>query len=214
MIGGSYVGATQWLAAMAGPERVPALRAIAPNVSASDYHEGWVYQGGAFQLGFSLYWSLGSLALARLLSREAAGEHLHDEIAAVRAGMEDIDRLYRRRPLRGIDMLDRFAPWYDEWLEHPDRDAFWHAISPEDHTAQTNVAALNFGGWHDIFVEGTLRNFRRPARGGPRGPAARDRAVVALADERDLPRAPLRDAVGARHPGPDDRPPASSTTAG
>ena len=50
MIGGSYVGATQWLAA---GERPPALEAIAPHVTASDYHEGWVYQGGAFQLGFS-----------------------------------------------------------------------------------------------------------------------------------------------------------------
>ena len=70
-----------------GPDRVPALKAIAPYVSASDYHEGWVYQGGAFQLGFSLYWSLDSLALAApAQSREAAGEHLHDEIAAVRAG--------------------------------------------------------------------------------------------------------------------------------
>ena len=66
MIGGSYVGATQWLPA---GERPPALRAIAPYVTASDYHEGWVYQGGAFQLGFSLRWSLESLGLPRLLTR-------------------------------------------------------------------------------------------------------------------------------------------------
>ena len=38
--------------AVAGGRRAPPqLRAIAPNVTASDYHEGWVYQGGAFQLG-------------------------------------------------------------------------------------------------------------------------------------------------------------------
>ena len=49
MIGGSYVGATQWLAAGTAP---PALKAIVPYVTASDYHEGWTYQGGAFQLGF------------------------------------------------------------------------------------------------------------------------------------------------------------------
>jgi putative CocE/NonD family hydrolase len=83
--------------------------------------------------------------------------------------MEDIDRLYRRRPLRSIDLMDRFAPWYDEWLAHPDRDAFWHAISPEEHTAQTDVAALNVGGWYDIFVEGTLRNFRRLCDAGREG---------------------------------------------
>jgi hypothetical protein len=50
MIGGSYVGATQWLAATQGP---PALRAIAPFLTAADYHEGWTYQDGAFALGFA-----------------------------------------------------------------------------------------------------------------------------------------------------------------
>ncbi|MGA8234571.1 MAG: CocE/NonD family hydrolase, partial [Candidatus Acidiferrales bacterium] len=38
MYGGSYVGATQWLAAMLHP---PHLVAIAPTVTASNYHDGW-----------------------------------------------------------------------------------------------------------------------------------------------------------------------------
>jgi predicted acyl esterase len=38
MIGGSYVGATQWLATF---ERLPHLTAIIPAMTASDYHEGW-----------------------------------------------------------------------------------------------------------------------------------------------------------------------------
>ncbi len=178
MFGGSYVGATQWLAAGAVGGAAPpaALRAIAPYVTASDYHEGWVYQGGAFQLGFSLRWSLNSLALPKLLSREAAGEDLREEIAAMRAALDDIGSLYRRRPLRGIDLLDRFAPWYDQWLAHPDRDAFWRAISPQERYGSTAAPALNLGGWYDIFVEGTLRNFRgmrahgatREARDGQR----------------------------------------------
>ena len=58
MLGGSYVGATQWLAAARAPQ---ALAAFAPYVTAADYHEGWTYQGGAFQLGFTLRWALGSL---------------------------------------------------------------------------------------------------------------------------------------------------------
>src|SRR3954452_3048473 len=51
--GRSYVGATQWLAAA---EQPPALKAIAPVITGSDYFHGWVYQGGAFQLGFNLFW--------------------------------------------------------------------------------------------------------------------------------------------------------------
>ena len=42
MIGASYVGATQWLCATSQP---PHLAAIAPNVTASNYHDGWTYQG-------------------------------------------------------------------------------------------------------------------------------------------------------------------------
>src|SRR3954451_13146623 len=51
MFGGSYVGMTQWQAALGGH---PVLKAIAPNVTASNYHNGWTYQGGAFELGFNL----------------------------------------------------------------------------------------------------------------------------------------------------------------
>ena len=41
MMGASYVGATQMLAAIAHP---PHLTAIAPNMTASNYHDGWTYQ--------------------------------------------------------------------------------------------------------------------------------------------------------------------------
>ena len=58
------------------------------------------------------------------------------------------------------------APWYDEWLRHPDRDAFWQATAPEEHYGQTAVPSLNIGGWYDIFNDGTLRNFAGMRTGG------------------------------------------------
>src|ERR1051326_6261034 len=56
MFGGSYVGATQFLAAIAKP---PHLAGISPNVTASNYHDGWTYQGGAFEQWFNESWSTG-----------------------------------------------------------------------------------------------------------------------------------------------------------
>src|SRR6266851_5618993 len=56
MFGGSYVGATQYLAAIAKP---PHLAGICPNVTASNYHDGWTYQGGAFEQWFNESWSTG-----------------------------------------------------------------------------------------------------------------------------------------------------------
>src|SRR6202021_1729366 len=46
MFGGSYGGATQYLAAISSP---PHLAGISPDVTASNYHDGWTYQGGAFE---------------------------------------------------------------------------------------------------------------------------------------------------------------------
>ncbi|MCC7122519.1 MAG: CocE/NonD family hydrolase, partial [Gammaproteobacteria bacterium] len=47
MMGASYYGATQWLAATEAP---PALKAMAPFITTDQYYDKWTYQGGAFQL--------------------------------------------------------------------------------------------------------------------------------------------------------------------
>ncbi len=56
MWGGSYVGATQMLAAIGHP---PHLAGICPVVTASNYHENWTYQGGAFEQWFNESWGSG-----------------------------------------------------------------------------------------------------------------------------------------------------------
>ena len=56
MWGGSYVGATQMLTAIAHP---PHLAGICPIVTASNYHENWTYQGGAFEQWFNQSWTSG-----------------------------------------------------------------------------------------------------------------------------------------------------------
>ena len=47
---------------------------MVPFVTAADYHEGWVYQGGAFELGFSLNWTLNFLAMGEVVRRLGAGQ--------------------------------------------------------------------------------------------------------------------------------------------
>src|SRR4029079_5607053 len=56
MFGGSYVGATQMLAAMAAP---PHLISIFPFVTASEYYDGWTYQSGALMQWFTSSWTSG-----------------------------------------------------------------------------------------------------------------------------------------------------------
>jgi predicted acyl esterase len=56
LFGGSYVGATVMLAAIRHP---PHLAGICPVVTASNYHENWTYQGGAFEQWFDESWTAG-----------------------------------------------------------------------------------------------------------------------------------------------------------
>ncbi len=68
---GVYVGATQFLAALAYP---PHLLAICPAVTASNYHDGWTYQGGAFEQWFNDSWTTGFGGKHHTRRRSEAGE--------------------------------------------------------------------------------------------------------------------------------------------
>src|SRR5579862_3689765 len=69
MFGGSYVGATQMLAAIAHP---PHLAGICPVVTASNYHDNWTYQGGALEQWFDQNWAtqLATNTLWRLIEKD------------------------------------------------------------------------------------------------------------------------------------------------
>src|SRR6202795_2230895 len=147
MFGGSYVGATQYLAAIARP---PHLAGICPTVTASNYHDGWTYQGGAFEQWFNESWSTG-LAMNTMRRRV--------EESSALAGTKTL-------PLTDYAVLDApsttgIAPYFKDWLAHPSFDAYWKQWSIEDHYAQIQVPVLSFGAWYDIFLGGTLRNYAR-----------------------------------------------------
>ena len=159
MFGVSYVGATQWLAAKSG---APSLAGIAPGVTASDYHEGWAWQGGAFELGFNLSWAVGSLASANWanLSHRL---HLHDEDAdRLIAAKDDLTQWFQYLPMSEMpELKNELAPYYYDWLAHPEYDDYWKKVSIEESHDQIGIPAFNFGGWYDIFLGGTIRNYER-----------------------------------------------------
>lgn len=159
MFGVSYVGATQWLAAKSG---APALKGIAPGVTASDYHEGWAWQGGAFELGFNLSWAVGALTAANWanLSQRL---RLHDEDAeTLIAAKDDLNHWFRYMPMKDMPRLKNdLARYYYDWLDHPEYDDYWRRVSIEESHADIAIPAFNFGGWYDIFLGGTIRNYAR-----------------------------------------------------
>ena len=157
MFGNSYLGATQWLAAKAKP---PSLAAIAPGITASDYHEGWTWHGGAFELGFNLSWTLGSLVTAnweQLSNRLYLSPKQLDILIDQR---DDLTTSFGHLPMRELpDFQGDLAPYYYDWLDHPEYDDYWTRVSIEESHGEIGVPALNIGGWFDIFLGGTIRNF-------------------------------------------------------
>ncbi len=170
-IGASYVGATQWLPARANP---PALKAMAPIVTGADYRDGWIYRGGAFELGFCLQWTLSiALEAADRLDRETPGSKAF--VDRVRDAQDRIEALYPGFDADAEDLIERLAPFYGDWRAHPVEDEDWPAIAPNPSPATTLAPALDIGGWYDIFLVGTLANFvqqraaaRAAGRPGPR----------------------------------------------
>jgi hypothetical protein len=148
MFGGSYVGATQYLAAITKP---PHLAGICPNVTASNYHDGWTYQGGAFEQWFNESWTTG-LAMNTMRRRVEAGQNA---VAWTKT-----------LPLTNYAVLESppaasLASYFTDWLAHPNYDDYWKQWSIEEHYAQIQVPVFSFGAWYDIFLGGTLRNYAR-----------------------------------------------------
>jgi len=152
MFGGSYVGATQYLAAIAKP---PHLAGICPTVTASNYHDGWTYQGGAFEQWFNESWSTG-LAMNTMRRRVEESSALEGT---------------KTLPLTDYAVLEApsatgIAPYFEDWLAHPSFDAYWKQWSIEDHYANIQVPVLSFAAWYDIFLGGSLRNYARLKKEG------------------------------------------------
>ena len=153
MYGGSYVGATQMLAAIAHP---PHLAGICPVVTASNYHDGWTYQGGAFEQWFNESWTSG-----------LAQDTLNRSVSQQTNALHGISMLplteYPLFPLpqssSDNELLRSLAPYFLDWLAHPSYDDYWKRIAIEEHYADIRVPSLSVAAWYDIFLGGSLRNY-------------------------------------------------------
>jgi putative CocE/NonD family hydrolase len=150
MFGGSYVGATQMLAAIAHP---PHLAGICPVVTASNYHRNWTYQGGAFEQWFNESWTSG-------LAQDTLNKQVQNQTNATIASITLPLTSY---PLFNgpIDpKLTTLAPYFLDWLAHPTYDSYWKQWAIEEHYSDITVPALHTAAWYDIFQAGSLENYQ------------------------------------------------------
>jgi putative CocE/NonD family hydrolase len=197
MYGSSYVGATQWLAAITAP---PHLVTIVPTNTASDYYDGWTYEGGEFRLAFVQPWAMG-------LANSAAENRKDDATAAqLKAARADPTRWLDFRPIRDLPPMQpqnpAVAPWYFDWIRHSTRDDFWRRFSIRDRYASVKVPVLDFEGWYDAFLDGGIENFTgMVTRGGTAQARDNQRLIIGPWDHVDWGRpdsapAPLLKDIG------------------
>jgi uncharacterized protein len=129
MFGGSYVGATQMLAAMATP---PHLVSIFPYVTASEYYDGWTYQNGALMQWFSSSWTSG-LAIDTL-------RRYADRLQAPKEWVNTLP--LQDYPLLKTPQTSELAPYFRDWLSHERDDAYWAQWRVSDHYPQMTVMGL------------------------------------------------------------------------
>jgi uncharacterized protein len=151
MYGFSYVGATQLHPAVENPE---GLTAIAPAFTNDGYYEDWSYKNGATHLAFLQSWSAFlSLDQAMRKGKPEAARKLMKINTTIN---EEYDHL----PLTDHPLIDSdITSFYYEWLSHPTFDEYWKKWHLGDKYNQLNVPSLHIGGWYDIFIEGTIRNY-------------------------------------------------------
>jgi uncharacterized protein len=157
--GASYLGFVQWALAMDPP---PELVAMVVHVGPHDFSRT-AYHNGAFDLYNYVMWS-------DLVAHQ-------EDIGMLRAmtRMTTADR--RLRPALGRlpvaagyrDLLGREPTWSERWLEHPQpADPFWGPLQCGAALERVTVPVLLVGGWHDLFIEQTLEQYRTlAARGVP-----------------------------------------------
>ncbi len=151
MFGFSYVGATQLLAAVTRP---PSLRSIAPGFTASQYYDGWTYDGGALATAFVCYWA----NLLALGSAVRAGDR--DAVDALSASLGAAEGWFWSLPMAEFPPLQGgYAPYFYDWVEHCSYDDYWKRWSIDTDYSRIEVPALHFGGWWDVFLGGTVKNF-------------------------------------------------------
>jgi uncharacterized protein len=160
MFGPSYLGFTQWMAAVEAP---PHLKCIVPSITWADSRDGQAWRGGAFELGKYASWHL-NMALDVLMKRHK-DDPPAEKAKSITALVKEINRLrtegYFALPLNDFAPFRelKLVPEHAEMMTKPNDREQNNELSVSANYHKIKVPAFNIGGWYDIFAEGTLQNF-------------------------------------------------------
>ena len=151
----SAVGALQ-MAALGRDE----LKAVAVLGTGADYHDGWIYTSGAFELGWNVYWVY--MTLSESIARLPVDDATRAELKARHArAIIDAPAMAARLPLRDHPLLTEAGDTqFHEWLDHPDYDDYWAGVDLLARAERMRTPVLSLIGWWDNFLSSHLDLYR------------------------------------------------------
>jgi putative CocE/NonD family hydrolase len=159
MIGLSYLGKTQWHAAVMQP---PSLKSMAPGQTWGNHLNGAQMRGGARELGLMQYWAQTALALEILFRKyrgepQKIGEKLPELVGS-------IDTLlagggYDALPLTQLPDPDNLTPFVRGGFARGADDEGWDYLNIDGKYDQVEASTFHIGGWYDCFIGETLRQY-------------------------------------------------------
>jgi putative CocE/NonD family hydrolase len=157
MFGISYYAFTQWAGMLQNP---PSLKAAAPALSWSDPFDGFLYRGGAFELGLLSYWQLG-MHLDELPRRYQNQQELALAEKLLQSEIEDLKNMIGSLPLKNFAPFTRHkvAPSIFEHMKRGRDPEYVDSLFLKGKHESITVPALQIAGWYDIFLQGTIDNF-------------------------------------------------------
>lgn len=147
MFGWSYLGTTQLFAAISQP---PHLVSLFPVVTACDFYDEWTYRGGAFQQFFNESWASFRFAPDTLDRRVKKSANAMNMVQEPPLGEFSF---FETGSIRDL------APYFFDCLEHSTYDEYWKEWSIDTRFSRIEIPCYHVGGWYDIFLNGTLRNY-------------------------------------------------------
>lgn len=169
--GVSYMASTQW-GTFHNEENNPpdALKTMVPGFGHAGYYHDSVYPGGALLLSHTLNYNHG-------LAIDLADS---EEFTELEAAYEAIQQLYWDLPVDPYEPME--AAGYDfidtKFKNETYNEEHWAIL---DHTTiydEVDIPVLNYGGWYDIYTQGTIQNFVGVREEG--GQSAREGSMLVM----------------------------------
>jgi len=152
--GSSYMGITCLQTAIAAP---PHLKAVMAYLTGTNFYQGWMYSGGALELGFNMGYTQGKArqAIPRLNLTPERRAYLLEEL---RNSGADREALSRFLPLSEAPVLKEsdVLPYWKEYLEHANYDDYWRKLDVVARVSDIKAPVFHIAGWYDQFLKGHL----------------------------------------------------------